>query len=332
MPVRPQKPAPAPDRPGKVQSFEIYVRPGFSHLELSSVIAVLQAASALETGVHFTWQVASDLPGLVSSSSEILVRAEPAIGDQYLKDYLFVTGGRNCRGGNWMQRARAMQKLRRPVFLLSDAATAYIRSSARLSGPVTTHWQDARALAETGDYPTVSNRLAEENAGIFTCAGHAHTAEIVIRLLSGVLSPQDCAELTSAMTLETARGFSGEQPKGAGGNFNFLGGKLAKAVAIMEESVETPLPTAVIAERAGLSVRHLERLFLTHLDTTPARHYRRVRLKLAGKLIADTSLPVVDIALACGFPSSASLAKAYRHEFGVTPHQLRNSKKGGRAG
>ncbi|KIC19799.1 AraC family transcriptional regulator [Leisingera sp. ANG-Vp] len=312
-------------------SFEIYVRPGFSHLELSSVIGVLQAANALETGVQFTWQVASDLPGLVSSSSEVLVRAEPAIGDQYLKDYLFVTGGSNCSGGNWMQRARAMQKLRRPVLLLSDAATAYIRASAPLSGPVTTHWQDARALAETGNYPTVTNRLAENNAGIFTCAGHGHTAEIVIRLLSEVLSPQDCAELTSAMVLETARGFSGEQPKGAGGNFNFLGGKLAKAIAIMEESVEAPLPTAVIAEKAGLSVRHMERLFLTHLDTTPARHYRRVRLKLAGKLITDTSLPVVDIALACGFPSSASLAKAYRHEFGVTPHQLRSGRKGGSA-
>ncbi|MEX0304532.1 MAG: AraC family transcriptional regulator, partial [Leisingera sp.] len=70
------------------------MRPGFSHLELSSVIAVLQAANALETDVHFIWQVTSDLPGLVSSSSEILVRAEPAIGVQYLKDYLFVTGGR----------------------------------------------------------------------------------------------------------------------------------------------------------------------------------------------------------------------------------------------
>ena len=329
MQVRPPKPSAPSDRFRKTLSLEIYVRPGFSHLELSSVIAVLQAANALEAEVQFTWQVTSDLPGLVSSSAEILVRAEPAIGVQYLKDYLFVAGGRNCGGGTWMPRARAMQKLRRPVFLLSEAATAYIRSSAPLSGPATTHWQDARALAETGDYPTVSNRLAEDNAGIFTCAGRAHTAEIVIRLLSEVLSPQDCAELTSALTLETARSISGEQPKGAGGNSSFLGGKLAKAIAIMEESVETPLPTAVIAERAGVSVRHLERLFLTHLDTTPARYYRRVRLKLAGKLIADTSLTIVDIALACGFPSSASLAKAYRHEFGITPHQLRSERRAG---
>ncbi|MDF9303957.1 hypothetical protein P5P81_16200 [Tritonibacter mobilis] len=64
-----------------------------------------------------------------------------------------------------------MQKLRRPVFLLSDAATAYIRRCAPLSGPATTHWQDLRALRETGEYPTLTDSLVAENAGILTSAG-----------------------------------------------------------------------------------------------------------------------------------------------------------------
>jgi len=320
----PQDAAPS----GPLLTFEVFVQPGFSHLELSSILAVLQAANAMETGAHFAWQITSDSPGLVASSGEMLVRAEPAIGTQYLRDILFVVGGRNCSGGSWLPRARAMQKERRPAFLLSEAAAEYIRRSAPLSGPATTHWQEARTLQETGDFPTLSNHLVEDNSGLLTCAGRAHTAELVIRLLDQVLSPQDCAELTSLLVLDSARGYSGEQPKGAARNTNLLEARLVKAMAVMEAHMEHPLPTADIAERAGVSIRHLERLFLTHLHTTPAKHYMKLRLKLANKLISDTNLPISEIAFSSGFASSTSLSRAYRRDYGMTPYQVRARDRG----
>ncbi|MCG7624602.1 GlxA family transcriptional regulator [Epibacterium sp. Ofav1-8] len=314
--------------PAPLLTFELFVQPGFSHQELSSILAVLEAANAMETGAYFTWQITSDSPGLLASNGDMLVRAEPAIGVQYLRDVLFVVGGRNCSGGSWLPRARAMQKERRPAFLLSEAAAEYIRRSAPLSGPVTTHWLEARTLQETGDYPTLSNHLVEDNSGLLTCAGRGHTAELVIRLLAQVLSPQDCAELTSLLVLEATRGFSGEQPKGAARNTNLLEARLVKAMAVMEANVEHPLPTAEIAEHAGVSIRHLERLFLTHLHTTPAKHYMKLRLKLANKLISDTNLPIAEIAFASGFASSTSLARAYRRDYGMTPYQVRARDRG----
>ncbi|MFY1705873.1 helix-turn-helix domain-containing protein [Tritonibacter scottomollicae] len=308
---------------------ELFVQPGFSHLELSSIMAVLDAANTLDAGTWFSWCITSDSPGIVASNSDLLVRADPAIGVQYLKDVLFVVGGHNYGGGSWLARIRAMQKLRRPAFLLSEAATSYIRRSAPLSGPATTHWLDVRTLREAGDYPTVSNRLVEDNAGILTCAGRSHTAELVIRFLSQFLSPQHCAELASILMIDTARGYSGEQPKGAARNTNLLEGRLVKAMAVMEECIEHPLPTAEIAERAGVSVRHLERLFLAHLNTTPAKHYMQLRLKLANKLITDTNLPIAEIAFATGFASSTSLSRAYRREYGMTPYQVRARDRAG---
>lgn len=317
-------PAPAsPSEERRPRVFEILVEPGFAPLELASIISVLQTANELQPGLRFDWHVTSPTPGLVNSRSDMLVRAEPAIGTDYLRDYLFVVGGSAGRPEAWLPRVRAMQKLQRPVFLLSEAARDYIKLAAPLSGPVTAHWRDARTLTETGDYPTLSQALVENNSGIHTCAGRAHTAEIVIRLLAETLSPQYCAELTSAMILETARGFSGDQPSGAGQNANFLGSRLVKAIAVMEQNIEHPLRTAEIADEAGISIRQLERLFLTHVQTTPAKYYTRLRLKQARKLASDTKLTFLEIAIACGFSSSTALSNAFQREFGLTPRQAR---------
>ncbi|WP_114962162.1 GlxA family transcriptional regulator [Tritonibacter mobilis] len=327
----PSTPSAPPDASGENPrlTVEIFVQPGFSHIELSSILAVFEAANALETGTWCSWRITSDSPGVVTGTAGMMIRAEPAIGLQYLQDVLFVIGGRNCSGGSWLARARAMQKLRRPAFLLSDAATAYIRRSAPLSGPATTHWQDLRALREAGEYPTLTDRLVEDNAGLLTSAGGGYSAELVVRYLSQILAPQHCAELASVLMIDTARGYSGEQPQGAARNTNLLEARLVRAMAIMEEFIEHPLPTAEIAERAGISVRHLERLFLTHLNTTPAKHYMQLRLKLANKLITDTNLPIAEIAFASGFASSTSLSRAYRREYNMTPYQVRARDRAG---
>ncbi|MFU1479462.1 GlxA family transcriptional regulator [Roseovarius sp. C7] len=303
--------------------FEILVEPGFSPFELSAILSVLQTANEIQSGTRFDWHITSPSPGLVNSRTDMLVRAEPAIATDYLRDYLFVISGINGRPEGWLPRVRAMQKLQRPVFLLAEAARDYIKIASPIAGPVTAHWRDARTLTETGDYPTLSQALVENNSGIHTCAGRAHTAEIVIRLLAETLSPQYCAELTSAMILETARGFSGDQPSGAGQNANFLGSRLVKAIAVMEQNIEHPLRTAEIADQAGISIRQLERLFLTHVQTTPAKYYTRLRLKQARKLASDTKLTFLEIAIACGFSSSTALSNAFQREFGLTPRQAR---------
>ncbi len=304
--------------------FEIFVRAGFSQIELSTILAVLQTANDLGSTLRFAWRITSDLPGLVTGESDLLVRAEPTIGLDALSDYLFVIGGADCNGSIWLPRARAMQKQGRPVFLLSEAAAEFIRVTPSLKESATAHWRDLPALQEAGFSAEFSNQLVAKSGGtIHTCAGRLHTAEIVIRLLSEVLDPQDSAELASVLMVQDVRGFQQDQPMGASTNANFLENRLQKAIAAMEDAVEAPRQTADIAAQVGISVRQLERLFMLSLKTTPARYYRRIRLKRARRLINDTKLPLLEIALACGFSTSASLAKAFRLEFGLTPRDVR---------
>jgi len=302
---------------------EIFVQPGFSHLELASVLSVLQAANDVRKRDQFTWQVTSDRPGLLSGSGEMLVRAEPAIGDQYLKHVMFVIGGQNCNSAGWLPRLRAMQRTKRPVMLFSDAATEYIKATAPQRGPVTTHWRDIDILNETGSYQTLTTHLAENNDGVFTTAGQGYALEAVIGFLSSLLGPQDSAEIAGMLILEDIRGFQRDQPKGISDNPNFFEKRLQRAIAVMEETIENPLKVSDLASQVGVSTRQLERLFMVSLNISPARFYKQIRLKRAHTLISDTRMPLIDVAIVCGFSTTSSLSQAYRQEYGQTPNQAR---------
>ena len=94
-------------------------------------------------------------------------------------------------------------------------------------------------------------------------------------------------------------------------------------IAMMEAHLDAPLASPVLAARAGLSVRQIERLFDTHLGMAPQDYYRRLRVERARALIETTDLRVLDIALATGFDSASALARTFRRTFGASPASLR---------
>jgi transcriptional regulator GlxA family with amidase domain len=91
----------------------------------------------------------------------------------------------------------------------------------------------------------------------------------------------------------------------------------------MEQHLEDPVPRAELARRANLSSRQLERLFRKYLSRTPTRYYLELRLHRARHLLIETTLSVLDVALACGFVSASHFSKCYRDSFGKTPREER---------
>jgi AraC family transcriptional regulator of adaptative response / DNA-3-methyladenine glycosylase II len=79
-----------------------------------------------------------------------------------------------------------------------------------------------------------------------------------------------------------------------------------------------------LAEHLGIGSRHLRRLFLKHLGATPSGVAQTRRLQFAKKLIDETSLPMVDVALASGFGSVRRFNGAIRDLYDRTPTQLRH--------
>ncbi|WP_299685965.1 helix-turn-helix domain-containing protein [uncultured Tateyamaria sp.] len=312
--------------PARAQVVEIYVSKGFSGLELSSVTHVLATANAILARDLFSWRFSTDAPGFVTSDQGALVRGEPAIGDHRLADMMVVVGGKKAGGNTWLPRARAMQRKARTVVLLSDAATAYIRATKAPAGRVTTHWRDVTQLVETGYHPRLTTHLSENSDGIITSAGAGATLELMVGLVAPHLTSPQVAELGNHLLLQTIRKSDAEQPKSIADNEGLFDARLTEVIRLMEDTVNEPLSMDDITTRVGVSTRHLERVFRSVFNDTPARFYKRLRVKRARAMIEESLLPMVDIAVATGFGSCTTMAKAIKGEYGVTPSKMRERK------
>lgn len=98
---------------------------------------------------------------------------------------------------------------------------------------------------------------------------------------------------------------------------------IAEALAVMQNNLEDVLSTRQIARAIGVSPRHLERCFNSDLNSSPMRIYRDLRLDRARQLLVQTSLPICEVAAACGFSSTSNLSKWYREAHGEPPSKSR---------
>lgn len=311
---------------GDVLTFEIYVSKGYNGLELTSVTHVLATANArLQRGL-FTWRFCTDAPGLVASNQGTLVRGEPCVGDHRLADVMIVVGGKSAGKATWLPRARSMQRKARPVVLLSDAATGFIKATNAPAGCVTTHWSDVTPLVETGYHPKLTTRLSENSGGIITAAGGGATMELIIGLISPHLTCPQLAELGNHLLLQTIRKSHAEQPKSIADNEGLFNARLTEVIRLMEETVQDPMLMEDITREVGMSTRHLERVFRTVFNVSPARFYRSLRVKRARAMIEESLMPLIDIAAATGFGSCITMTKCVKAEYGLTPTQMRKRK------
>jgi AraC family transcriptional regulator of adaptative response / DNA-3-methyladenine glycosylase II len=78
-----------------------------------------------------------------------------------------------------------------------------------------------------------------------------------------------------------------------------------------------------LAERLGVSSRHLRRLFIRHLGASPSAVAKTRRLHFAKKLIDETGLSMTDVALASGFGCVRRFNATIRKTYNRTPTQIR---------
>lgn len=82
---------------------------------------------------------------------------------------------------------------------------------------------------------------------------------------------------------------------------------------------------SALAQRLGISDRHLRRIFESHYGISPLQYLQTRRLLNAKQLLSDTRLPVVQVALASGFASLRRFNAAFTQHYGLAPSQLRRA-------
>jgi len=80
-----------------------------------------------------------------------------------------------------------------------------------------------------------------------------------------------------------------------------------------------------LADRLGVTSRHLRRLFTKHLGASPLAVAHTQRLHFAKRLIDQTNLNMSDIASVSGFGSTRRFNDSFKNTYGRPPRELRRS-------
>lgn len=208
----------------------------------------------------------------------------------------------------------------------STCTGAFILAHAGLlSGrSVTTHWQYAKSLsAEFPDIHVEPDRIFVRDGPVFSSAGVAAATDLIFSLIE--------EDHGRALALWVARRLV-VFLKRPGGQSQFSAALTAQAAAaspidtIRLHILENPaadLGLAALAKVAGVSPRHLSRLFYAELGASPAAYVELTRIDIARRLLEDTTAPIKAIAFAAGFGSTATLRRAFVRRIGVTPLDYR---------
>jgi transcriptional regulator GlxA family with amidase domain len=107
------------------------------------------------------------------------------------------------------------------------------------------------------------------------------------------------------------------------GQISDADGPLGRLFAWMADHLDADLRAAVLAEKAGMSLRTFARTFVTRTGLTPAKAVEMVRVQAAREAIEQSDTPLGVIAARCGFGDEQRMRRAFLRQFNSTPAGIR---------
>lgn len=316
---------PAPRR------FGFLLLPGFPLMSYASAIEPLRGANALAGREIYRWQAFSVDGGAVTSSAGLEVAAQRLPSEAEGLEALFVcAGGNPASFDNRTTFAELRALARQGVIIGGMSGGSYPLARAGLLGRAraTIHWEHIPALAEEFPDLRLERTLYVLDQDRITCAGGIAAFDMMVE----IIRRDHGAALATAVCewyLHTRRrAGSDSQRISLRERTRVANARVLKALALMEARIEAPARREELALAAGVTPRHLERLFVTHLGQSIGAHYLGLRLDRARSLLRQTSLSVAEIAVACGFVSTSHFARTFRDRFGHPARAERAGERG----
>lgn len=103
--------------------------------------------------------------------------------------------------------------------------------------------------------------------------------------------------------------------------------RLQAALTQFEAAPGQPWNTASMAKAACLSVSRLHRVFREELDTTPQAWLNAMRLRFVCRQLAQSSLPIAQLATLAGYADQSALTHAMRRAMDITPLAYRKQNQ-----
>ncbi|MER8544004.1 GlxA family transcriptional regulator [Mesorhizobium sp. M1334] len=309
------------------------VLPGFSHLALHAFLEPFRIANTVSRLPLFRWRIAGLDARSVVGANGLSIAVDTTIakqdaGSQKRKlDHLAVVSGEPVEHQLTPQLNAFLRITARhgvPVTAIGTATWLLAQTGLLGAARCTIHWSRLPAFSEVFTQPRIRDSLFIKDGQFSTCAGELAAFDLAVDLIAGHAGAFIAQEVCRHAIVEGQRSGSHRQTGPSGLAFAGVSDKLRMAIRIMEENIECPLAMSEIAQRAGVSRRQLERLFSEQVGLPPLRQYLRIRVDHARRLIEGTRLPIIDVAMACGFISPSHFAKCFRDFNSMSPQQCRS--------
>jgi AraC family transcriptional regulator len=106
-------------------------------------------------------------------------------------------------------------------------------------------------------------------------------------------------------------------------------GRLQRARLFLEGHRDRVVTLTELAELASFSNWYLSKTFHSIYDECPQVASQRMRLEHACELLAETTLVIGEVGVACGFDNACSFSRAFRAYTGETASEYRGQVRSG---
>lgn len=129
--------------------------------------------------------------------------------------------------------------------------------------------------------------------------------------------------LTNVLIIHLLRNYSTVCPYVALSQGGLSDYQLLQVTDYISDRLADDIQLSDLAALLGLSQFHFSRLFKQSTGVSPYQYVLQQRVERAKQLLKTTNLPVMDIALSCGFSNHSHLGKWFRQYTGMAPKAFR---------
>lgn len=310
---------------GDLLSVGVLVLPDSNMLSLAATIDPLRAANRRAGRPVFDWKILSSDGEDIPLTTGINISAAQ-LGETPNYDVLVIVAGFRLiehASAGLLRRLRLLAPRLQAMGGVDGGSWFLARAGLLNTHTATTHWEDLEEFADAFPAVNVVRDRYTISGKYFTTGGASPAIDMMLHLIRSRLGPELAMSVASAFIYDTVHAGSAPQSLVSATRLFRTAPPVAKAIEMMEQTIEDPMSIAQISRHVGLSARRLETLFRVELGTTPGAYFLSLRLAEARRLVLDSARPLQEIALRSGFASQAVFARAFSREFGLPASTLR---------
>ena len=281
----------------------IHLSDGFPVLSLTLITEPLRVANRELGRARFTWSIVSDTGGALRSSSGMDLHTLPS-WEQTPDAAIVLASYRPERSATDATLAWLRGLDRRGCLLGCVDTGALVLARAGLLGarPAAVHPEAIDGFQRQFPESLFMDRLHDFSPPRFSSAGGVATLDMTLALIGHFSHERLARSVAEILTYD---------PAPPGGRARIRSGSVAPAVrdavALMEAHPRASLGIPDIADRVGVPVWKLNRLFQRYLHSSPTSYYVDLRLSRARDMLRNTTMAIGDVATACGYDNAEYL-------------------------